>query len=355
MHQQDSMTPRERMKAFAAGEPMDRYPIMFSPSAVCARVAGMTQRQRRSSAGNTAKAQVAAYRRFGQDRVSLSLGVVGVGAILGSRISDPENAPPAMVEPVLKDLDDLAKLDPTLVSYEKSSAVQMLCDAGEMILEEIGDEVGVSASVSVMTAASGILGTERLMRAVLRQPEKLHQLLRFTTDISKQLVDIFCSHGLTVSMADPVASGSILRKAQYETFVKPYTIELVDYIHSKHLSVGYHICGKTSHILDDMADTGCNTISLDNSVDLHLAKELVGQRVCLMGNVDPVGVMLLGTPEQVEQDVKRCFGIMYDSPKGYILSAGCEVPANTPDENLDAFMAAGRYYGKYPYRPELYV
>ena len=37
---------------------------------------------------------------------------------------------------------------------------------------------------------------------------------------------------------------------------------------------------------------------------------------------------------------------MSDSPKGFILATGCQLPIGTPEENVDAFIYAARKYGR---------
>jgi len=44
----------------------------------------------------------------------------------------------------------------------------------------------------------------------------------------------------------------------------------------------------------------------------------------------------------------------HDSPKGYLLGLGCELPIKTPPENVHALIDAARIYGKYPYDSELF-
>jgi uroporphyrinogen decarboxylase len=62
--------------------------------------------------------------------------------------------------------------------------------------------------------------------------------------------------------------------------------------------------------------------------------------------------MLLGTPLDVEQDVKECLRKTYDNPKGYVLSLGCGLPYDAPPENIHALVEAARKFGKYPLDPE---
>jgi len=90
-------------------------------------------------------------------------------------------------------------------------------------------------------------------------------------------------------------------------------------------------------------------------VDLEFAKQEVGHKIQICGNIRPAETMYLGTPETVEENVKECLRKGYDSPKGYILAMGCELPIKTPPENVHALSAAVRKYGRYPYNPELFA
>ena len=95
-----------------------------------------------------------------------------------------------------------------------------------------------------------------------------------------------------------------------------------------------------------MVGTGIETLSVDNLVDLAWAKEQVGSKVCIAGNVDPVGVMMLGTPDDVDLAVKTCIKNGSDNPCGYIVATGCDIPYAAPEENVFKFMEAVRKYGK---------
>lgn len=101
-----------------------------------------------------------------------------------------------------------------------------------------------------------------------------------------------------------------------------------------------------------MVQTGASVISLDNVVDMEVAKERIGDKVVIMGNVKPVDSMKMGSKQDIYEDVKDCLNKCYDSPKGYILATGCQIPIGTPKENIYHFMEVGRQYGKYPLNPD---
>jgi len=76
-------------------------------------------------------------------------------------------------------------------------------------------------------------------------------------------------------------------------------------------------------------------IELDGSTDIFLAKKLLGNRICLLGDVS-ASLFTLGTPLQIEQYCKTLLNeIGHDG--GFILGSGCTLPHNARHENVAAF------------------
>jgi len=82
-------------------------------------------------------------------------------------------------------------------------------------------------------------------------------------------------------------------------------------------------------------------LSIDQ-IALREAREKVGDRVCLMGNVRPTEALLDGTPESVRAEAEQCLRDAGGNPRGFILASGCEVPLATPPENVQALMDVAR-------------
>ena len=109
---------------------------------------------------------------------------------------------------------------------------------------------------------------------------------------------------------------------------------------------GAHICGKTSPIWRDLADAGLFSFSIDNCEDLKEAKDAVGDRMRIAGNVPPVDVMKEGTIDEVIESCRECLIKCADNPAGFILNTGCQLPIGTPKANVEAFIYAARKYGR---------
>ena len=94
-------------------------------------------------------------------------------------------------------------------------------------------------------------------------------------------------------------------------------------------------------MLELYADTGADLVEIDNMVDLSVAKQKIGNRVTLVGNVHTVNDLLHGTPQMVCDASQRCIEKAGDG-RGFILGSGCIVPRNTPIENLREMVRVAR-------------
>ena len=100
-----------------------------------------------------------------------------------------------------------------------------------------------------------------------------------------------------------------------------------------------HICGNTTPILEELGKLGCEIVDLDHMVPMTEARAKMGPGQVLLGNIDPVSVLLNGTREAVTEGIAACHQAC--APR-YIVGAGCEVPRGTPRENVLALAAYAR-------------
>jgi len=76
-------------------------------------------------------------------------------------------------------------------------------------------------------------------------------------------------------------------------------------------------------------------------VDFPTAAGRIDPEVILIGNIDPVGVMVQQSPQEVARAARELLDSMARH-SNFILSTGCDLPYETPYENIDAFMSEGR-------------
>lgn len=191
--------------------------------------------------------------------------------------------------------------------------------------------------IGPFTLASHLLGASKAAKATIKNAEFLHKVLDFTVGVINDHVDMLTEAGAEmICVLEPSAMG-ISPKA-FGEFSQPYLQRI--YSDFKPYSV-LHICGNSSHLVERMADTGAQGLSLDAGTDLVAAAEKVADKVVIIGNVPPVEVVLEQTPQEVYDFTLDLMEKM--SPfKNFILATGCDLPPDTPLDNIQAMMNAAR-------------
>ncbi len=164
------------------------------------------------------------------------------------------------------------------------------------------------------------------------EPNLLHRLLdKLARAITRHLNAQIEAGAQVVQLFDTWA-GELSPEA-YEEFALRYERQVIDGLKREHTPVILYING-SSAILDKMAASGADVLSIDWRVDFAEAQARVGDRVALQGNLDP-GV-LLGSREQVEQLTRDI--LVKGGGIGHIVNLGHGILPNTPVENARAFI-----------------
>lgn len=351
MHKDDLMTPIERQKALQNNRPVDRLPIGIIFSSAASQLLLSEAERRGEKAAVLAATKIKIYKTFGVDGLEVFYGLNTFAKVYGALMSEPEIGEPAVLSHPMQSLADLEMVDPDDFTIRGEGNAAACFDALRIIQDKVGNEISCGMGFpGALTVASSLLGAEKLLRALHREPEQLHKLLQRINTALIKMAKEFLREDIPVSISDPVASGTMISPRQFDNFVKPYAQEFVATCKKIRLyGVGCHICGDTTKILRNMVDCGYSSLSLDNQVDLAVAKKTVGSLVPISGNVPPIDVMALGTPEQVEESVKECFRKAGDSSCGFTVNTGCDCSPYTPMANALAYMRAARRCAKYPY------
>lgn len=153
------------------------------------------------------------------------------------------------------------------------------------------------------------------------EPEALHQQAAKNLDNAKRLSDTLARHpglldGFALCADYCFNVNPFFTRDQFAEFIQPYLKEII----AHYRGLGYytikHSDGNIMPILDMMVDCKPHALhSLDpqGGVDLAQVKRLVGDKVCLIGNVN-CGLMQTGTEEELVADVRRS---LRDGMPGY--------------------------------------
>jgi len=258
---------------------------------------------------------------------------------LGCPIKDESADSPALDGTAIKSLDEIGRL--SIEKVLQHPTMQAIIRSHHLVADAIGKQAMiVPTQWAPFTLTARILGLEALLVATIQEPEKLSQLIRFSTELTWAVMERILEHPDIpgANLSDPVASGDVVSPLTFRQFSSPAIRDLVDRLRARKKYAMVHICGNTTRVLEDILEIHPHCFSLENKLDLKTAREILSGKVCAAGNVSPTGVFLSGTPEQVKDEARACLAAWGDGG-GYILTVGCDFPKQVPLENLNALMS----------------
>jgi uroporphyrinogen-III decarboxylase len=190
---------------------------------------------------------------------------------------------------------------------------------------------------------------EKFIIDLYRYPDKVLAALEAICQrvIETGLVQVKASGIKRIFFADTRSCAGMLSLKFFEKFSFPFIKKIVSAFAENDIISVLHFDQDWTRNLPyflELPRKKC-LLQLDGHTDIFKAKEVLGDHMCILGDV-PASLLALGTPQEVEEYVRRLIGVV-GKDGGFILGAGCEVPINAKEENLRAMIEAGRKYGSY--------
>ncbi|MHB1134591.1 MAG: uroporphyrinogen decarboxylase family protein [Chloroflexota bacterium] len=333
-----TMTPCERVEAAIRLQVPDRMPVFPFSVGWPTRLVGAKQREYYTDPAVLAAAQIAGARSLGWDCVMCGVGVWRLHPFRPGIVAQEEDDDPQLTAAMVESPADLARL--TVPDFAADPYASVPLRAAARIRAQLGPDFPIWMGVdSPWQTACLLRGVQGFMIDTIDRPGFVDDLLAFAFEATAALAHLALGvSGAHLYLMDALASASQISPTTYRRWAQPYEARMADLAHARGAYQMLHICGNTTRNLEAMADTGSDVLDLDHAVSVAEAKRRVGGRVCLKGNVDPVGTLLQGTPEQVEAECRAI--IAAGGPGGFILSSGCQVPRDTSVENVFALTLA---------------
>jgi uroporphyrinogen decarboxylase len=338
------MNGYQRISAALRGERPDRVPVMLHDFMRAAREAGHTMKAFREDPATLAGCFVRAIETYGYDGVLVDVDTATLAGALGVPLELPEDEPALCHGARLASLAEVDDLEPPDVG--RDARVQVWLEAVRLLVRHFGREVFVRGNCdqAPFSLASMMRGAADWMMDLMVEAnrERAERLLDHCAEAGAQFVRLMAETGAhMVSGGDSPAGPDLVSPRLYRAFALPWEKRLVDEAHRFGLPYALHICGRTDRILDDMLETGADALELDYKTDVRLAHDRMKDRATFIGNLDPSGVLALGTPALVEEKTRELLAVFADTPR-FVLNAGCAIPSTTPGENLRAMIRAAR-------------
>ncbi len=349
------MTGRERVLRAIHGLPTDRPVAAPYMGNYGIRTAGSSLSACYLDSTSMAQAQLKAWEIFGQDVIVVQSDNYYMAEAFGAPVEHAPDSMPVLLDAVVKTSEDVYKLEP--VDPRRDGRMPVYIEAVARICDKVGDQVAIrGCGTGPFVLAGHLCGIERLLLWLVEtdsgmedHAKELHHIFTIGLETLVQYATAQLESGATIiQLADSLASLAVISPAMYRSYVFPY--EQAFFTRMKPICAKYqaaallHICGDNTTVFEDYALTGADIIAIDHGARLSDAVRIIANRACIIGNMNPSGALLYGTPEEVQNEATLC--LKTAAGFRYLLGTGCEVAVGTPVENMRAMLASVRNLGQ---------
>ena len=249
---------------------------------------------------------------------------------LGCKLEWADDNPPAVVS---HPLTEGISLNDLKVPCTCKGRISLVMEATRKLREQHPDIALYGLITGPFTLALHLLGTDIFMQMMV-EPDKIHKLMRFTTDVAKMMSEKYIESGADViAIVDPMTSQ--IDPQSFETYVSPYIKEINGFIREADALSSFFVCGNAQQNIEVMCQTNPDNISIDENIPLDFVRDTsLKHNVSFGGNIKLTSVLLLGDEEASQRNALECMDI--GGKKGFILAPGCDLGMNTPVNNLQA-------------------
>lgn len=252
----------------------------------------------------------------------------------GAQVHFPENDLPGIMGHLVA---DRAQIEALAVPALSAGRIPEYLRANELVAEA-SDRPVLSGCIGPYSLAGRLYGMSEIMMGIYLEPDTIRLLLeKCTAFITEYCKALKRSGANGVLIAEPAAG--LLSDEACRTFSSVYVRRIVDQVQDDGFVVILHNCGNTGQCTGAMVAAGAAGYHFGNGMDMAAALRDCPSDTLVMGNVDPVSVFKLGTPEAVYEASITLLRLAEGHPN-FVLSTGCDVPPGVPASNINAFYQA---------------
>ena len=272
---------------------------------------------------------------FGLDFLGLISDPYRETSAFGAKIKYVSDGVPRCLDLIVNSIDDIKNLK-TPDIYKEERTLDRI-KAAEVLSKKTQGNIPIVGWIEgPLAEACDLTGIENMMMQLMIDPNFANRLLDKCTQTAKDFAKAQIEAGCEIiGMGDAICSQ--IDTETYNTYVRDRHKEIINYIQDLGGNIKLHICGDTNHLLPSYSDFNLDMIDLDWQVDISHARSVLGEKVILTGNINPVTIQDITRDEtyKLSRDL-----VEKHKNERFILAAGCEITPLTSAKNLKAMSEA---------------
>jgi len=335
------MDSYERVIRSLKNQRVDRSPIFPMIGDHAGIINGLSYRDMYKDPKKAAKAHLNAIKLYGYDILTIQVEPSWpVAEACGAEVNYPQNKNPWIKNPIIHSVDDVKGLK--LPNFLETQSTFTMIEGTKILSQNSNYPVAAFMS-GPLTFCFQLLSYKKMLKYLVKNPEMVKNLLKKVIKIiiayikslqkSGAEICVICEHDL--QMISPTLS---------KVFCFDYLSEIL-------MTYKYnilHICGKVRPHLEILSHEHnllekLSAISIGPHMSISETQKLFNYEIGIAGNIDHFKLLTRGSPQEIQIAVHKAIEANGDDPR-FMIAPGCEITADTPIENVKAFMNAAKNY-----------
>ncbi len=212
----------------------------------------------------------------------------------------------------------------------------------EEACQRITDRPVLAGIIGPYSLAGRLLDMTEIMILCYEDPELVETVLEKVTQFLIEYAKAFKAAGANgIAMAEPAAG--LLSPSLIAEFSNPYVERIRSAVEDENFLFLYHNCGTVIPLMKELGELNVRAYSFGNAIDIEEALKALPSDRLVIGNIDPAGILRSGTPEVIVEETIKLLERCSKYPN-FVLASGCDIPPQTPMENLKAFFDAAEKF-----------
>jgi uroporphyrinogen decarboxylase len=274
-------------------------------------------------------------KKYIADAITIIMDLTVEAEAFGCELNFTENEVPAVVSSIV---NDALSIETLKVPDLNVGRIQEYLKAARLAALNIKNKPVFAGCIGPISLAGRLFGLSDLMMALFIEPHEMECLIKKCTEFIEKYILAFKKTGVNgIIIAEPAAG--LLSKDLCDRFSSVYVKEIVSKFQDENFMVILHNCGNTGHVTQSMVSTGAKGLHFGNAINMAKVLEEIPSDIIAMGNLDPVNVFKMKTPEELYFSTSE---LLQNTQKysNFVISSGCDTPPNVPFANIDAFYKA---------------
>lgn len=288
-----------------------------------------------------ANSALATYEQFGFECVIVPFDMGVEAEALGCRVNYYDDGSDRILYPTIRGklADKIADFTLTLPDdFSSAGRIPLVLEAIQRVRAKVGDKVAIGSWVlGPYTLAGQLFDLNDLLKNSYKKPAMINDLLAKLADAITSITALYRQAGADfITVREMGATSDVISPRMFASLILPHLQKVFAAIPRPTV---LHICGDTNQIVELMAQSGADAISVDQKNDLAASRAKVPGTL-LFGNIDPYNLLVSGTPEIIDAGIRK---ILANGPDA--VWPGCDIWPEIPADNFRALMATIQQHG----------